>query len=111
MVLPEHCLESLREDGWCIVPDALSRAELERVRAIFDRGLETLIAQTGTAFDARLDHNDSNQRVYDLPAMDPVFVELLMREDALAAARAAVPTQDIAISNFTANVALPGRNR
>jgi ectoine hydroxylase-related dioxygenase (phytanoyl-CoA dioxygenase family) len=108
MALSEDKLAKLRKDGRCVVPDALTPGELERVRDIFDRALETHIAEAGTAFDGRLDHNASNLRLYDLPALDPVFIELLMREDALAAARAAVPTQEIAISNFTANVALPG---
>lgn len=108
MELPGHCEAQLREEGWCVVPGALSPSELERVRTAFDRGLAAQIAVKGTAFDPRLDHNAQNLRLYDLPAIDPVFIELLMRADALAAARAAVPTHEIAISNFTANVSLPG---
>jgi hypothetical protein len=45
--------------------------------------------RVGTAHDARLDPNAANQRVYNLPALDPVFIDLLCREDALDAARAA----------------------
>lgn len=108
MALPDNFQEKLLKDGWCIVPDVLSPDELTRVRDVFDRGLEALIERDGTAFDPRLDHNASNLRVYDLPAIDPVFIELLVREDALCAARMAVAPQEAMISNFTANVALPG---
>jgi len=108
MELPSDLDEKLREDGWCILPDALSPGALTRVRAVFDRCLAELVERDGTAFDPRLDHNASNLRVYDLPALDPVFIELLTREDALAAARAAIAPQEPMISNFTANVAMPG---
>jgi len=108
MGLPENFAEKLREDGWCVVPGALSADELARVSDVFDRCLAAQIARDGSAYDPRLDHNESNLRMYNLPALDPVFIELLLREDALAAARAVVAPQEIAISNFTANVALPG---
>jgi len=108
MELPSDLAGKLHEQGWCVIPGALPEAELERAREALESGVAAMVARNGTAFDPRLDHNDSNLRVYDLPAIDPVFIELLTREDALAAARAAVPTQDIVISNFTANIALPG---
>lgn len=108
MIRPSDLDDRLREDGWCIVPGALSQGELDRVRAAFDRGLEAAIARDGTAFDPRLDRNASNLRLYNLPAVDEVFIELLVREDALEAARAAIAPHEVMVSNFTANVALPG---
>jgi len=99
--------EQLREEGWCIMPEVLAPDELARVRDAFDRGIEYMRQSMGTAFDSRLDPNSSNQRIYNLPAVDPVFIELLCREDALEAAREVVGP-DVLISNFTANNALPG---
>jgi len=108
MGLPSDLQERLREDGWCVAPDALSPGELAHIREVFDRGLEAKLERDGTAFDPRLDHNASNLRMYDLPAIDPVFIDLLTREDALTAARMAIAPQEVMVSNFTANVALPG---
>lgn len=99
--------EQLREEGFCIFPEVLSGAALERVRDALARGIALAEERMGTAHDARLDPNARNLRVYDLPAVDPVFIELLRRDDALDAARALLG-QNILISNFTANVALPG---
>ncbi|MCB2060531.1 MAG: phytanoyl-CoA dioxygenase family protein [Novosphingobium sp.] len=99
--------EQLREEGWCIVPDVLTPDELARARAAFDRGIEYMQQSMGSAFDPRLDPNSANQRIYNLPAVDPVFIELLCREDALEAAQEVVGPH-VLISNFTANNALPG---
>jgi ectoine hydroxylase-related dioxygenase (phytanoyl-CoA dioxygenase family) len=100
--------EHLREEGFCIFPEVLSRAELDQARTALARGLALAEERAGTAHDARLDPNASNLRVYNLPAVDPVFIELLRREDAIGAARAVLGRHHPMISNFTANVALPG---
>jgi hypothetical protein len=106
-MIDEGQRSQLREEGFCIVREALSAAELERARSGLARGLELAAARGGTAHDGRLDPNAANLRVYNLPAVDPVFIELLRRPDALGAARA-VLGEHVLISNFTANVALPG---
>ena len=96
----------IREQGFCIVPDVLDPPALAAARA----ALAGAIARTeasGSTFDPRLDPNAANQRVYDLPAHDPLFIELLRHPQALAAARAACGP-NVMISNFTANNALPG---
>lgn len=97
----------LGEDGVCVVPQVLSLAELDRVNAALARGVALAEQRAGTAHDPRLDPNPSNLRVYNLPAVDPVFIELLRRDDVLAAVREAIGPH-ILISNFTANIALPG---
>jgi ectoine hydroxylase-related dioxygenase (phytanoyl-CoA dioxygenase family) len=107
MSLDPQQAEQLRDEGFCIFPAVLSPAELERVRDALAIGVAQEKARTGTAHDARLDPNAANQRVYNLPAVDPVFIELLCRRDALGAARAAVG-EHLLFSNFTANIAFPG---
>jgi ectoine hydroxylase-related dioxygenase (phytanoyl-CoA dioxygenase family) len=100
-------IEQLREEGYCVFPRVLSPAELARTRDALALGIAEAEARAGTAHDSRLDPNAANQRVFNLPAVDPVFIDLLCRKDALDAARAAVGAH-LLISNFTANVALPG---
>ncbi len=95
------------EQGFCIVENALSPAELERARAALERGVEITRQIAGGTHIATLDPNDRNIRVNNLPAIDPVFIELLMRDDALASVAAAIGDNYI-VSNFTANIALPG---
>ncbi len=97
----------IEEQGFCIVENALSCDELERVREALERGVEVARQVMGGTHIATLDPNDRNIRVNNLPAIDPVFIELLMREDALSAVAAAIG-DDYIISNFTANIALPG---
>lgn len=100
-------LEQLREEGFCVFPEVLRGADMERARAGLELGLTAARERAGTAHDGRIDPNAANLRVYNLPALDPVFIELLRHEAALAAVHAALG-EGILISNFTANVALPG---
>lgn len=99
--------QQLREEGWCVLPGVLTADELARGRAAFDRGIAYMREAMGSEFDSRLDRNASNQRIYNLPAVDPFFIELLCREDALELAREVLGPH-VLISNFTANNALPG---
>jgi len=95
-----------RENGFCIFPDVLSKSELARAREALDRGVEAARA-TGLAHVKTLDPNDANIRVSNLPAIDPVFIELLMCDEALAAVETLLGAHYL-ISNFSANIALPG---
>ncbi|GIX30617.1 MAG: hypothetical protein KatS3mg124_1089 [Porticoccaceae bacterium] len=97
----------LEEEGFAVVPGALQPDELEAVRAAFDRALEATRASLGTTHIATLDPNPASIRLVNLPALDPIFLSLLLREDALAAVRALLG-EHFAISNFTAHDALPG---
>ncbi len=94
------------EKGFCIVPKALSTVVLEQARSALDRGVELTRAK-GATHIATLDPNDANIRVSNLPAIDSVFTDLLMHDDALLAVEALLGPHYL-ISNFTANIALPG---
>jgi ectoine hydroxylase-related dioxygenase (phytanoyl-CoA dioxygenase family) len=106
-MITEEMRRGLEEDGFCVVQDALSKDELARARDALECGAEMTRQMLGSSHDARLDPNAANIRVYNLPAVDPIFIELLRRPDALAAARA-VLGPNVLVSNFTANIALPG---
>ncbi len=99
--------EQMQEQGFCIVENALSPAEFERARAGLEKGVEVTRQLMGGTHIASLDPNDRNIRVNNLPAIDPVFIDLLTREDALTAVTAAIG-EHFLVSNFTANIALPG---
>jgi fumagillin biosynthesis dioxygenase len=93
--------QQLREEGFCIVPEVLNGETLAEGRAALDRAAEN------SSHDERLDPNDRNIRVYNLPAKDAVFVELL-RHPIARAIVAEVLGPNFLVSNFTANIALPG---
>lgn len=105
----DHALmqHQLSENGFCVFPEVLSKSTLERVRDALDRGIEATRNQGGSTHIASLDPNEANIRVVNLPAIDPVFIDLLMRDDAMSAVNALLG-EHVLISNFTANVALPG---
>lgn len=103
----ERQRRQLAEDGFCVVMDALSAEELGRVREALDCGVELTRQMLGTTHIAGLDPNDASIRVNNLPAIDPVFIELLRRKAALDAVEAVLGPHFL-VSNFTANIALPG---
>ncbi|MFV8817919.1 phytanoyl-CoA dioxygenase family protein [Haliea sp. E17] len=97
----------IEEQGFCIVENALTPGELELARAGLERGVAITRQIMGGTHIATLDPNDRNIRVNNLPAIAPVFIDLLVRSDALDAVAAAIGENYI-VSNFTANIALPG---
>jgi ectoine hydroxylase-related dioxygenase (phytanoyl-CoA dioxygenase family) len=106
-VLNAEQTAQLEQDGFCIVQNILSPAELEQARAALDRAVEqTTQAGIPTHFST-LDPNAANIRVNGLPGRDPIFRELLRWPGARDAVEALLGPSFL-ISNFTANIALPG---
>ncbi len=99
--------QRLQEDGFCLFPQVLSVRELERARQGLDAGVALTRELLGTTHMPMLDPNAASVRVNNLPAIDPVFIELLLRDDALQAVAMTIG-EHFLISNFTANIALPG---
>jgi ectoine hydroxylase-related dioxygenase (phytanoyl-CoA dioxygenase family) len=97
----------LREEGFCVVRDALSANDLARVRSALAHALERLGQAGIPTHDARLDPNAANLRVYNLPEHDRVFLELL-RWPAARELVEEVLGPKVIVSNFTANIAMPG---
>ena len=107
MALNETQRRQLTDEGFCIVPNVLSPAELVRVQQALDWAVEQTRQAGGDTHDFRLDPSAANVRVYNLPERDPVFIELLRHPAALACVEAVLGPNFI-ISNFSANIARPG---
>ena len=99
--------EQLARDGWCVIPDVLSRNE---AAAAFARVWDVVEANRRdgiTTALAGIDPNDRNVRALNLLEGDELFRDLIQHEAALAMVEAVIGA-DFCISNFTANIALPG---
>jgi ectoine hydroxylase-related dioxygenase (phytanoyl-CoA dioxygenase family) len=104
---PDDARRQLQDEGWCVVPGVLSPAELEQARTALERAIDASREAGVPAHDTRLDPNASNIRVYNLPARDPFFVDL-MRWPSARTVVEDVLGPNVLLSNFTANIALPG---
>ena len=98
---------ALRNEGWCVVPDALSATELERAREALDAAVERSREAGVPAHDGRIDPNAANVRVYNLPERDPFFLDLMRWPTAWPVVEELLGP-NVLLSNFTANIALPG---
>lgn len=103
----EDCWKKLREEGWCVVPDAIARdvasTAVDRLWAAIERN-----AQDGYSCHLpAIDPNPANVRLLNPLVADPIFRELMENDVALDMARQVVG-HEIIIANCTANVARPG---
>lgn len=103
----DSILSQVAEHGFCVVPNVLDEAELARVREAFQAATDEMTRRGLVVHDPRLDPNPHNIRVNNLPDMDPIFVELLRHPRALPIVHAMLG-ENALVSNFSANVALPG---
>lgn len=97
----------LHQDGFCVVPDALTPRELADVNVAVDAAIERARRLGVTTYTEGMDPNDRNIRLYTLPEFDPIFVELLRKPSALALVRELLGDNFI-VSSFSGNIALPG---
>jgi ectoine hydroxylase-related dioxygenase (phytanoyl-CoA dioxygenase family) len=99
--------QALAEDGFCVLEGVLDATRLADIRArLWAASAESQRRGVSTWIDT-LDPNDRNIRVFGLLELDGVFRELIVHPVALAAVRGLIGNEFI-ISNFTANIALPG---
>jgi ectoine hydroxylase-related dioxygenase (phytanoyl-CoA dioxygenase family) len=106
IALGKH-FDDLDANGFCVVEDVLSADDVSGIREKLlaaaaesnRRGVPTHIPS--------LDPNDANIRVFNLLDLDPVFLELMERPEAIEFVKALVG-DDFIVSNFTANIARPG---
>ncbi len=102
-----EAIAEIDANGFAIVPDALTPAQVERVvERLWAASIESERRGIPTHIDG-LDPNAENVRVFNLIDLDPVFAELIDHPTARALA-AGVLGHDYIISNFTANIARPG---
>lgn len=98
---------ALVRDGFCVIPNVIAGQELARARDALNATVVTMRQRQISTHSETIDPNDANIRVYHLPGWDPVFIELLRHPAAKAMTEAVIGPQAI-VSNFTANIALPG---
>jgi ectoine hydroxylase-related dioxygenase (phytanoyl-CoA dioxygenase family) len=100
-------VDHFESEGWAVLPDVLPDAEVRRARSAL---VAAAAASEGRGIPTRLEALDPggcNVRVYDLLAHDPVFVELVAHPLVIAYVSHLLDG-DLSVSNFSANIALPG---
>ncbi len=103
----EQLLAAFEADGWVVLRDVLEPQEVERAR---DALAEAAAASEARGIPTRMDYLDPggrNIRVYDLIEYSPVFAELVTHAIVVPYV-VRLLDGDVSVSNFSANVALPG---
>lgn len=98
---------AMQQDGFCVLPAVLTEKGLRNAREALDLAVSETARRGIPLFDGRIDPNAQNVRVNNLPDLSPVFVELLRHPDLLPIVQDLLG-RDAFVSNFTANIALPG---
>jgi ectoine hydroxylase-related dioxygenase (phytanoyl-CoA dioxygenase family) len=100
--------KDLRDTGVCLLEQALSLEQLERVRQALYRAAEDDRARgREKKFNFDYAHDDSNQRVWNLLSRDPVFSDLVEHPAALHLLRTFLGWP-LLLSNISANITGPG---
>jgi 5-dehydro-6-demethoxyfumagillol dioxygenase len=98
---------ALHAQGFAIVPGVLSRERCDDIRARLWRAAGESERRGAPTRNIGIDPNEHNVRVFNLLDLDPVFVELIAHPLAVALVTSLLG-DGFLISNFTANIALPG---
>jgi ectoine hydroxylase-related dioxygenase (phytanoyl-CoA dioxygenase family) len=103
----EEIRERMATDGVCVIPGVLTREQVAEANAALDRAVEETRRMGESTHTDTLDPNAQNVRVYNLPDFDPLFIELLRWPIAAEIVEDVIGPTAL-VSNFTANIALPG---
>lgn len=106
-VIDREVVELFEDRGWVVLSDALSAEEVTRARDALLRAAAASEARGIPTRMAYLDPGGNNIRVHDLVEYDPVFADLLLHPVVVAHVRVLLG-DDLSVSNFSANIALPG---
>ncbi|MEA3020301.1 MAG: hypothetical protein QOI47_1825 [Actinomycetota bacterium] len=103
-----QAVADLRDEGVCLVRDALDAPTLERVRtALYRAADDDRQRRREVKFIMDNARDDTNQRVWNLPSRDPIFCDLVEHPLALELVRAAIGWPAL-LSNISANITGPG---
>jgi ectoine hydroxylase-related dioxygenase (phytanoyl-CoA dioxygenase family) len=97
----------LLDEGCCVVPGVLTPTETDRVRERLWAAAETSEQLGVPTRQIGLDPNEHNVRVFYLLERDAIFRELIQHPTGIEFVTGLLGS-DFLISNFTANIALPG---
>ncbi len=103
----EAAIRKLRDDGWCVLPGVLDARACAEARERLWKAAEESERRGVPVREVGLDPNEHNVRVFNLLDLDPLFRELIQHPTAIELVEALLG-EGFLISNFTANVALPG---
>jgi len=106
-VLDETIIDRFHDDGWAVLPDVLTADQITTARAELAAAARASEAAGMPVRLEALDPGGCNIRVYDLVAHSPCFADLAAHPMVLPYVRATIG-DDVILSNFTANTALPG---
>ena len=106
MVDPD-LIARFEDEGWVVVPDVLAPDQVAESRAALVAAAEACEASGYPTRIEALDPGGCNVRVYDLIAHGPVFAALATHPVVVDYVRDLLDG-DLQLSNFTANIALPG---
>jgi ectoine hydroxylase-related dioxygenase (phytanoyl-CoA dioxygenase family) len=104
--LIDAAAQHLKDEGWAVIPNALSPFETEKVREDLWKVANELV-DSGESYASFLDPNASNIRVHYLVEHGKIFRDLIEHPLAVEMVQRALGDKWI-ISNFTANIARPG---
>ena len=99
--------DQLEDVGYCVVPEVLDVQEVATVRQRLLAAAHAFKAGGASTFMPDLDPNAHNVRVFNLIGLDAVFRRLILHPTALEYVQKLLG-EHFMISNFTANIALPG---
>ena len=99
--------DQLQREGFAIIPGVLDAARCGDLRARLWQAAQESERRGAATRNIGIDPNEHNVRVFNLLDLDPVFVELIQHPVAIEMVTALLGPGFL-ISNFTANIALPG---
>tara|TARA_R110000868_G_scaffold96110_23_gene264441 strand:- start:6478 stop:7293 length:816 start_codon:yes stop_codon:yes gene_type:complete len=101
------CRAMLAKDGVCVLPRVLDAETTAALRRSLTETAELYRQKGGETFLPYLDPNDRNIRVFNLIGLHPDFRKLILHPTAVSLVEDLLG-DGFMISNFTANIALPG---
>lgn len=99
--------DQLTDAGFCVVPDVLNAQQVSSVRQKLLAAAHNFKKSGASTFMPELDPNARNVRVFNLITLDAVFRQLILHPGAIEYVKVLLG-EHYMISNFTANIALPG---
>lgn len=105
-----RALQALRDDGLVVLTGVLTPAITREVRARLEAAADASERDGVPTRAYPFDSDPLNRRVFHLFNLDPVFVDLIQRPEALQFVRETLGDSFL-ISNFSANITAPGSGR
>jgi len=99
--------DQLLSDGFCIVPDVIDPEQCREGKRCLWAAAEESERRGAPTRNVGLDPNEHNVRVFNLLDLDPLFREWIQHPVAIELVTRLLG-EGFLISNFTANIALPG---